>query len=183
MADAAAALVQGDLREFAHAYVQRFPAEFYEAPASSTGRWHPQWANGPCGLVLHSIVVARTAHVLAELYGPLTSPELDCVALGALCHDSHKGIKADGRWSGKARDHADKAAVALRAAGEEAGLTQAQLGRVRSAAAAVASHEARWALTSVPVSDMGRISACVAVADFVASRSLVRAPREASVVP
>lgn len=51
----------------AWAYWNWLPDYFFEAPASSTGKYHPAFANEPGGLILHSLAAARYADSVMEL--------------------------------------------------------------------------------------------------------------------
>ena len=41
-----------------------FPAYFFEVPSSSTGKYHPAFANRADGLLLHSVAVARNVDLM-----------------------------------------------------------------------------------------------------------------------
>ena len=56
------------LREFIREYLDKFvPEYFYVVPASSTGKYHPQYALGEGGLVRHTKACVTIANELLEL--------------------------------------------------------------------------------------------------------------------
>jgi len=78
--------------------------EFFQAPSSSTGKYHTPENNLIGGLTgVHTIKTAFfghdfAAHSCPEYKGP--------VIAACLLHDIRKGVKPDGEWGGYAREHA-----------------------------------------------------------------------------
>lgn len=74
----------------AHSYWHWLPDYFFSESASSTGKYHPAFANGPRGLMLHSLAVARIADMLLSFY-PMHDPDLrNLTACAAWLHDMLK---------------------------------------------------------------------------------------------
>lgn len=74
----------------AWAYWNWFPDYFFETPASSTGKYHPAFANKQNGLVLHSLAAARYADSLLELLPGLDIDDKNKVIVAAWFHDMFK---------------------------------------------------------------------------------------------
>ncbi len=71
------------------------PSYFYEVPASSTGKYHPEFSLGNGGLVRHTKVAVRMAQ---ELFGIYKFPRhtKDLIIFSLLLHDSvKKGIEEE----------------------------------------------------------------------------------------
>lgn len=91
----------------------RVPPEWWTAPASSSGQYHPTFALGDGGLVRHSVMVARWTADLANVYALSGSERSEAFAAG-LCHDGFKGGEP---WEFRTVDrHAHIAADAWREA-------------------------------------------------------------------
>ena len=72
------------------------PGYFWEAPASTSGKYHPEFAREKCGLARHTIVVAFFASRIADSWG-LSDYEKDVLLCAALLHDGFKeGTGDDG---------------------------------------------------------------------------------------
>ncbi len=72
--------------------IDNVPEYFWEVPASSSGKYHPECSLGEAGLVRHSILVERIALdlLITETFIPKT-PELEsAVAIASLFHDVMK---------------------------------------------------------------------------------------------
>lgn len=69
------------------------PDYFFEIPAASTGKYHPEFAQGEQGLVRHTKAAMRIAKdlLLLETYNKnYTQDEQDLMQIAILFHDSHK---------------------------------------------------------------------------------------------
>ena len=96
-------------------------------PASSTGKYHPPFAQGEGGLLRHSKAVAQAAYGLA---GMLNVPgDKDRFVIAGLMHDMWK-LGPDGNYEHTDPKHGSLAAEALRKAGltDEAGLAGPHMG-------------------------------------------------------
>lgn len=73
--------------------VEMLPDYFFEIPASSTGKYHPEYSLGKGGLVRHTKAAARIAH---ELYGTscvtgiYSDEEKDLMVVALILHDGLK---------------------------------------------------------------------------------------------
>lgn len=97
---------EADIRKYVREALEKTPAEFYTAPSSSTGKYHPPENNGQGGLVRHTVKTVLFGHDLAER----TMPEQKGVVLAAcILHDSQKCVGDDGKWGKYAQDHGFRA--------------------------------------------------------------------------
>lgn len=79
-------------RDYALACMKDFPKYFWTAPASGTGKYHPEDENTEGGLVLHTRRVMRLCDHLSMLHA-LNYIERDILLVAALLHDSYaKGL-------------------------------------------------------------------------------------------
>jgi hypothetical protein len=86
-------IVNEDIREFAIALLDSLPEYIWVVPASSTGKYHPEYSLGEGGLMRHQIAVVRFLNFFFELEqysSKLTSREMDLMRVAGLTHDSMK---------------------------------------------------------------------------------------------
>lgn len=82
-----------DIKEFAIKVIDGFDPYIYHVPASSTGKYHPQYSLGDGGLIRHTIAVVR---FLNHMFGvesvanQFSSRERDLLRVAAIAHDSKK---------------------------------------------------------------------------------------------
>ncbi len=82
-----------DIKNFAMVLLDNMPTYIWKVPASSTGKYHPEYSLGDMGLMRHQIAVMRFINFFFELEqysGKMTSRERDLVRLAGLVHDSRK---------------------------------------------------------------------------------------------
>lgn len=75
------------VRKFVQNCLDDFPSYFWTAPASGTGKYHPEDENVEGGLVLHTRRVIRVVLLLADMYD-LNWSERDILVAAAFLHDS-----------------------------------------------------------------------------------------------
>lgn len=81
------------LREFCKTAVSGLPDYFFEVAASSTGKYHPEYALGSGGLVRHTKAAVKIAHELLQLemfQKKYTSEEQDLILIALILHDGRK---------------------------------------------------------------------------------------------
>lgn len=85
------------IRQLAEQAIDALPDYFFTVAASSTGKYHPQYALGVGGLVRHTKAVAFFAKTMLELemYDAFTQREKDLIVLAAILHDGWK--QGDGK--------------------------------------------------------------------------------------
>ena len=78
----------------ARSYYHWLPDYFFTAPASSTGKYHPDFANRSNGLMLHSLAVARIAIQLFDILSAIDEddykPMKNLLVTSAWLHDMFK---------------------------------------------------------------------------------------------
>lgn len=73
--------------------IDNIPDYFFEIPASSTGKYHPEFSAGPQGLLRHTKVATRIANELLSLecYQEMfTKEEQDLLKIAVIMHDTLK---------------------------------------------------------------------------------------------
>lgn len=87
--------LRGDLETL----ISLLPDYFFEIPASSTGKYHPDFALGDGGLVRHTKVAVRFAHELLEnntVGAKFSSHDKDLIIIALTLHDGLKsGLNHD----------------------------------------------------------------------------------------
>lgn len=86
-------VMASDIKEFAFAVLRNMPAYFWSVPASSTGKYHPEYALGEGGLARHSLACAEfMKHLLSiEQYADcFTDRQKELLLVAALVHDGRK---------------------------------------------------------------------------------------------
>ena len=82
-----------DIRHFAEECIETIPEYFWEVGASSTGKYHPQYALGELGLARHTCALVRFLnHILnVDCFGDrFTSREKDLMRVAGMMHDTRK---------------------------------------------------------------------------------------------
>lgn len=77
------------LRQFATDLLKEVPSYFFEVPASSTGKYHPRYAQGNGGLVRHVKACMMVAKSLFNI-SAFNEREQDLILIALLFHDSIK---------------------------------------------------------------------------------------------
>lgn len=82
-----------DIKNFANECIEAIPSYFWNVGASSTGKYHPQYALGDLGLARHTCALVRFLnHILnIDCYkNDFTSRERDLLRVAGIMHDSRK---------------------------------------------------------------------------------------------
>jgi hypothetical protein len=79
------------IREWVEIALTIVPDYFFSIPASSTGKYHPQYALGEGGLVRHTQAAVGIAQELfrVEMFG-FNEIEQDCITAALILHDTYK---------------------------------------------------------------------------------------------
>lgn len=92
-----------EIRKYVRGAFDNASPEFFQAPTSSSGKYHPVENNIVGGLVgVHTIKAALFGHDYSSHSCP---QDKGIVIAGCLLHDIRKGIQDDGKWNGYAFDH------------------------------------------------------------------------------
>lgn len=78
-----------DLKELALELIKTIPPYFYEVPASSTGKYHPEYALGTAGLYRHTLALCRIMNHIFEVSN-YTSRDKDLMRIAGMMHDTRK---------------------------------------------------------------------------------------------
>lgn len=88
-----------DIKEFAVQCIETIPDYFWEVGASSTAKYHPQYALGELGLARHTCALVRILNHVFSVdcwKNEFTSRERDLIRVAGIMHDSRKsGDSAD----------------------------------------------------------------------------------------
>ena len=168
MLDAAlSGIVDPSLKALARAGLESSADEFFTAPSSSSGRYHPADEINDGGLILHTCRDVVMADHLGEFYG-VTTKEKDILKTALILHDSWKGGDP---WAGYAQDHGDLAAqhiATLPGGNTKDGKTVQRL---------VANHMAQWNKKADKSKDpripADKLEQIVSYADYLGSRDNV----------
>lgn len=97
------ALIQDkDIRAFTEKCILKTPDYFYTVPASSTGKYHPEYSLGEGGLIRHTkalILIAETLLNLEYNKNKFTREEHDCIISAGILHDSFKHGDAETKFT------------------------------------------------------------------------------------
>lgn len=96
-----------EIQKFTLAALEKAHSKFFQAPTSSSGKYHPCENNIIGGLTgVHTIKAGMYGHDFSARKFPYFK---GAVVSACLLHDSRKGIQDNGEWTGYAPDHALKA--------------------------------------------------------------------------
>lgn len=82
--------------------ISLLPDYFFEVPASSTGKYHPEFALGDGGLVRHTKVAVRFAHELLEnntVGCKFTTRDKDLIIIALVLHDGLKSGQEHSKYT------------------------------------------------------------------------------------
>ena len=90
-------IVDNDIRDSLRTMIEKIPDYFFTIPAASTGKYHPQYAQGDGGLVRHTKAAIRMAQ---ELFGIYKFPQRtkDLIIMSLLLHDSVKKGEVESQY-------------------------------------------------------------------------------------
>ena len=87
-----------DLREYTVDLIKTIPDYFWEVGASSTGKYHPQYALGTLGLARHTVSLVRIMNHIFNLefvQEDFNSRERDLLRIAGMMHDTRKSGDED----------------------------------------------------------------------------------------
>ncbi len=133
-----------DIKNFAKECIETIPDYFWNVGASSTGKYHPQYALGDLGLARHTCALVRFLnHILnIDCYkDDFTSRERDLLRVAGIMHDSRKSGNDDDYARSKFTkfDHPIMAANEVRTT-----IGFIPEGEVELVAATIESHMGQW---------------------------------------
>lgn len=92
-----------DYRKAVEGIINQIPAEFFLKPASSTGKYHPPYAKGKHGLLLHTKCAFWIGYRFMEpgaMFERLSDHERDVALTALLIHDTMKYGRDGGKSKG-----------------------------------------------------------------------------------
>lgn len=155
--------------------INLLPNYFFEIPASSTGKYHPDFAGEKNGLVKHTKVAVRMAVELMTLESielKYSSDEKDLIIMALLIHD---GLKSGMKKEEYTRfDHPILISNLVMDNKDHLNLTDEQLGKLTSM---LKSHMGRWNVNNyssvVLPKPKTALENFVHMCDFLASRKFI----------
>lgn len=132
-----------DIMEFACVCIGDIPDYFWDIGASSTGKYHPQYALGDLGLARHTCALVRFLNhffSLEHFKNDFTSRERDLLRLAGILHDSRKSGDAESKSAFTVHEHPMLAANSVREYKDKF-LTYDEIEYVASA---ICSHMGEW---------------------------------------
>jgi len=163
------------IRKSCETFVSMLPDYFFEIPASSTGKYHPEFASGEGGLVRHSKVAAYILNeiVSTKTFGDdFTSDEKDLLRFAILVHDGFKHGVNEEKYT--KHEHPLICAVCLRSAKDKLELTDDE---VEYVASAIESHMGEWNKSNYSDIELAlpksKAQKLVHLADFLSSKKIL----------
>lgn len=166
-------IVNDDLRMAVKSYMmERIPDHFWTDGASSSGKYHPKFAQGEGGLVRHTKAVVMFAEELLRMssYAYMKDEYKDYVIAACIVHDTMKYGLGEYDKS-EYKNHAANAAKAF------ADWCWSEYGFMPSEflTNAIAAHMGQWS-TNKEDRPFTNVDRCVHMADYMASRSFLDIP-------
>ena len=118
--------------------LDKVPDYFFTIEASSTGKYHPLYASGECGLVRHTKAVVRMAYELFGIYR-FDDRTKDLIIMACIFHDSHKKGNPEQKYT--LHDHP---IIASKFIQENAKLTKLPKEDIEFVCGCIESHMGRW---------------------------------------
>ena len=167
-------IVDEDLRMTVKAYMnEATPDYFWTDGASSSGKYHPQFAQGVGGLVRHTKAVVMFAEELLRMSSYAYMPEAykDYVIAACIIHDTAKYGKGEFTKE-EYKNHAENAAALFAEWCLLNGFDEPHFLLLN----AVKAHMGQWS-TNKDDRPFTSIDRCVHMADYMASRSFIDIPQ------
>ena len=163
------------IRKSAETFVNMLPDYFFTVAASSTGKYHPEFASGEGGLVRHS---KAAAYILNEIISTktfgddFTSDEKDLLRFAILVHDGFKHGLTEEPYT--KHEHPLICATCIRSAKDKMELSDDEIEYVASA---IESHMGEWNKSNysdielaIPTSNAQKL---VHLADLLSSKKVL----------
>lgn len=163
-----------DLQDFTRYFFDNMVgAWFWKSGASSSGKYHPQFAQGEGGLVRHTRAVAMFVEELLRMntYAYMRDEYKDYARVAALLHDTRKYGNGEDEDKDSYAEHGAHAANAVAIAWEDFFHENAP----ELLTMAIRSHMGQWTQNKEdrPFTNIDRL---VHLADYMASRSFIDIP-------
>ncbi len=129
------------IKESAKLLIEKVPDYFFHEPASSTGKYHPDFSQGDGGLLRHTKAAVRIAYEIlsTETFGDFyTNDEKDLMILAIMLHDS---VKRGDNETYTRFDHPLLASKLVRDNANNTNLTEEEVNLVCSS---IETHMGQW---------------------------------------
>ena len=163
-----------DIKEFAIVLLDSLPEYIWTVPASSTGKYHPEYTLGDGGLMRHQMAVVRFLNFFFELEqynSRLTSREMDLMRVAGLVHDGMKSGSQEQFDNSKYTKFEHPILMAIKVRETTGYLPENELGFI---ADVISKHMGQWNTDKRnPISlpkPSDKFSRMLHVADYLASR-------------
>jgi 23S rRNA maturation-related 3'-5' exoribonuclease YhaM len=159
-----------DIRQFTIDSLNNAPDYFFEAPASSTGKYHPQCTLGKGGLVVHTKRVVFFANRVCDGWGIVAGPR-DIVLSASILHD----IAKTGRGAGSFENYENHPINAIKYLASLN--TEPTKERIVNC---IKFHMGRWTPASIKknLEDYTILEFAMTTADFLAATKDVTTPKD-----
>lgn len=165
-------------KEEAKKLIELLPDYFFEIPASSTGKYHPKFAQGEGGLVRHTKVAVRMCFELSNnnsIGYSFTDDEKDLMLIALIMHDGVKSGIPKEKYTRV--DHPLLAANLIKENKEKLNFTE---GEIKFITSVIETHMGEWnkdfngnEVLPVPKNKYQRF---VHMCDFLASKKFIEVP-------
>lgn len=165
-------------RESAKKMIELLPDYFFEIPASSTGKYHPKFAQNEGGLVRHTKVAVKMCYELSQnntIGYSFTDDEKDLMLIALIMHDGVKSGLVKEKYT--RFDHPLLAANLIRDNKNVINLTDGEVNFITSV---IESHMGEWnkdfngnEVLPLPKNKYQRF---VHMCDFLASKKFIEVP-------
>lgn len=177
LSDLVALIPHPQLRKLTDRVLTEAPTAFWQAPASTSGKYHPAECRQRGGLVKHTRAVFVIAKAMMAAFGYTEKEDRYSVVLaGALLHDSHKVLTTEAHTT---FEHPLLAAAVIGEQADEMRLPQAVVAELQHV---VSAHMGRWNTsrhsdTKLPLPE-SETALILHLADLIASRPQVHVDTE-----
>jgi len=164
-----------EYKESVKKLMEKVPDYFFEIPASSTGKYHPEFTTGNGGLVRHTKAAVRIAKELLTLENfkkAYTSNERDLLLIALLIHDTFKSGEIEEKYT--RFDHPLLSADFIK---KNQNITSFNDKEIEFLATAISSHMGEWNTNNysnvVLPKPTAKHQVFVHMCDFLASRKFL----------
>ena len=160
-------IADSEIREFAKVLLENADDYFFTVPASSSGKYHPDFARGEGGLVRHTKAVAYFVNELIRPemeFGTVNRRDADILIVAAIAHDIKK--QGDGIEGHTVREHPQLASDYVKKIYDEYEWETITTGDIHDMRYVIESHMGPW---QEPKPE-SRKQLILFYADFIASR-------------
>lgn len=155
--------------------IEKVPDYFFEIPASSTGKYHPEFSLGNGGLVRHTKVAVKIANELLSLENftrSYTSDERDLLLIAIMLHDTFKSGVVEEKYT-----RFDHPLIAANFIKENQNITTFTDKEVELISSAISSHMGQWNTSNYSNVELPKphtkYQVFVHMCDFLASRKFL----------